>query len=86
MTRKFWVKVARHEEFGNRYRISLRPFRFDKAPSTMRSLTFDSQRIFPSELAAQRQVFATFGRVVKFKRNAAGELEGSFRLDASPLW
>jgi len=85
MTCNFQVKIARDKEYESLFCISMRPHGYSEAPETMSSLTFDSRRTFPSELAAQRQVFATFGRIVKFKRNKAGELEGSIRLAASPL-
>jgi hypothetical protein len=84
MTRKYRITIIEDEEFENRFRLSLLPFRHRKAP-TVGKLAFVSKRLFNSEYAATKQARSTFGIIFVFKRNRAGQLESSFNLNAADL-
>jgi hypothetical protein len=85
MTRKFRVTIAEDEGIATRFRISLLPFRYRKAPATMRKLAFVSQRSFGSERDAIREARGLFGNVLKWERNRANHLCASFSLNATDL-
>jgi len=85
MTRKFWILIIKDEEFETRFRISLLPFRYRKAPMTMRKLAFVSQRLFGSEKDAVRSARAAFGHILKWERDRTGHLQASFNLKATQI-
>jgi hypothetical protein len=84
-TRKFWIAIAKDEDYLTRFRISLLPFRYRKTPATMRQLSFLSQRSFGSERDAIKEARALFGNILIWKRNRAGQLQASFNLSATDL-
>ena len=63
MTRKFWITIAKDEDLDTRFRISLLPFRYRKAPATMSKLAFVSERSFASERDAIERARAVFGNI-----------------------
>ena len=85
MTRKFWITIAKDEDFDTRFRISLLPLRYRKAPATMRKLAFVSQRSFGSERDAIEEARAVFGNILTWKRNRPDQLRASFNLNATDL-
>jgi hypothetical protein len=85
MTRKFWIEIAKDEDSETLFRISLLPFRYRKAPGTMRKLAFVSQRSFGSERDAIREARAVFGNILTWKKRGADKLRASFNLNATEL-
>jgi hypothetical protein len=83
MTRKFWVTIAKDDNLETRFRISLLPFRYRKAPMTMRKLAFISQRSFGSEREAIRAARGLFGNILKWERNRTNQFCASFNLNAT---
>jgi hypothetical protein len=85
MTRKFWITITKDEELENRFRISVLPFRYRKAPATMRKLAFVSQRSFGSKRDAIKEARAVFGNILIWKESGVDTLRASFNLNATEL-
>ena len=70
MTRNFWIAIVPDEDLETRWRISLLPYRYRKAPKTKRKLAFVSERSFASERDAIVEARTVFGNVLVWERTA----------------
>jgi hypothetical protein len=85
MTRKFWITIDNDKDFDTRFRISLLPYRYRKAPKTKNKLSFIAYRTFGSERDAIKEARALFGNVMIFRRDKAGRYPASFTLNAADI-
>ena len=83
MTRKYWITIAKDQDLETRFRITLRPFRYRKTPSTKRAMTFVSQRSFATQRNAVHEARRLFGTVMIFKKDRQDRLCASLTLKTS---
>jgi hypothetical protein len=85
MTRKFWITIDNDKDFDTRFRISLLPYRYRKAPKTKNKLSFISYRTFGSERDAIKEARALSGNVMILRQDKAGRSRASFTLNAADI-
>lgn len=85
MTRKFWIRIDNDQDLDARFRISMLPYRYRKAPKTKNKLSFLSHRTFGSESDTIHEARRLFGNVMSFRRDKAGRYGASLTLSATDI-